>query len=121
MPPVIALHMTSALLAVPLGAWLLLRAKGTTAHRLGGRLYVALMLAVALSSFWMTGLAGAQWSFLHVLSLAAIFGLVAAIVHARAGRIARHRRAMLSVYISLLITLGWAAMPGRTFGDMLWG
>ena len=121
MPPVIALHMTSALLAVPLGAWLLLRAKGTTAHRLGGRLYVALMLAVAISSFWITGGPGGGWGFLHLLALAAIYGLVAAIVHARAGRIARHRRAMLAVYVSLIITLGWAALPGRSFGNMLWG
>lgn len=120
MPPVVALHMTSALLAVPLGAWLLLRTKGTAAHRLAGRLYVALMLVVAVSSFWITGWPGGGWGFLHVLSLAAIYGLVAAIIHARAGRIVRHRRAMLSVYISLLITLGWAAMPGRSFGDMLW-
>jgi uncharacterized membrane protein len=121
MPPIIALHMTTALIAVPLGAWLLLRTKGTTAHRLGGRVYVALMLFVAISSFWITGIAGTGWSFLHVLSAAAIYGLVAAIVHARAGRIARHRRAMLAVYASLLITLGSAAMPGRSFGDMLWG
>lgn len=121
MPPIVALHMTSALLAVPLGGWLLLRAKGTAAHRLAGRLYVALMLIVAVSSFWISGIAGDGWSFLHVLSAAAIYGLIAAIVHARAGRIIRHRRAMLSVYISLLITLGWAAMPGRSFGNMLWG
>lgn len=121
MPPVIALHMTTALLAVPLGGWLLFRAKGTTAHRLGGRLYVALMLVTAVSSFWITGLAGASWSVLHILSIAAILGLVVAILHARAGRIERHRRAMLSVYISLLVTLGWAAMPGRSFGNMLWG
>ena len=44
MPPVVALHMTAALLAVPLGGWLILRAKGTAPHRIAGRAYVALML-----------------------------------------------------------------------------
>ncbi len=121
MPPVIALHMTAALLAVPLGGWMLLRAKGTAAHRLAGRVYVALMLTTAITSFWITGIAGEGFSFLHLLALAAIWGLVAGIIHARAGRIPRHRRAMLSVYASLILTLGWAAMPGRSFGNMLWG
>jgi uncharacterized membrane protein len=121
MPPVIALHMTAALLAVPLGGWLLLRTKGTAAHRLAGRVYVALMLTTAITSFWITGIAGSNFSVLHILSLAALYGLGAGIVHARAGRIPRHRRAMLAVYASLLLTLGWAAMPGRTFGTMLWG
>lgn len=121
MTPVVALHMTTALLAVPLGGWLLLRAKGTSPHRIAGRAYVALMLVAAGSSFWITGIGGDIWSVLHLLAAAAIAGLVIAIRHARAGNIAGHRRAMLSIYISLLVTLGWASMPGRSFGAMLWG
>lgn len=114
------LHMSAALLAVPLGAWLLLRAKGTAAHRTAGRVYAAALLVTAVSSFWITGIAGERWSFLHLLAAAAILGLALGIHHARRGNLVRHRRAMVAVYVSLLVTLGWAAMPGRSFGNMLW-
>jgi len=48
----IALHLSSALLALLLGAVVLSSPKGTRRHELLGRAWVALMVVVAVSSFW---------------------------------------------------------------------
>jgi len=47
----IALHLGAAVLALALGALMLLLRKGTPVHRLLGRLWAAVMAAVAVSSF----------------------------------------------------------------------
>jgi len=50
--PIIVLHTFAALGALGLGAAMFLARKGTLLHRVAGRSWVALMLVVALSSFW---------------------------------------------------------------------
>jgi len=119
--PLILAHMIPALVAVPLGAWVLLGRKGTAAHRLAGRIWAGLMLVVAITSLWITGLNAPHWSPIHLLSLLVILYVPIAIYRARRGDIARHRRHMRNMYFGLLAAGAYAALPGRTFGHLLWG
>ena len=48
----VLLHVTLASLALAVGGAMLARRKGTRSHKLLGRIWVVLMLAVAASSFW---------------------------------------------------------------------
>lgn len=52
MQPLIALHAGLAAVSVLVGAAVLMRRKGTRSHKLLGRLWVAAMVGVAVSSFW---------------------------------------------------------------------
>lgn len=49
-PLLLWIHLVTALVALPLGLWQLLAAKGTPGHRLLGRIYVPVMLVCLLSA-----------------------------------------------------------------------
>ena len=121
-PGAIALpvHLICALIALPLGAFVLWRPKGTATHKALGRLWVALMLVVAVSSYWLRTLSGG-FSFIHLLSVLTIVALPIAIYQARKGNIPAHLRAMRGVYIGLVVAGVFAMAPARTLGRMLFG
>ncbi|MGL4198047.1 MAG: DUF2306 domain-containing protein, partial [Allorhizobium sp.] len=56
--PAIQFHVATAALALVLGGYLLAAAKGTSIHRLLGRIWIALIVATALSSFFIHSLRG---------------------------------------------------------------
>ena len=110
----VQVHLASVLVAFAIGTWMMLRPKGTAVHRGLGRTYVALMLASALSTFWIRGLGHGSLSFLHLLSIFVLIALPFAIVMARLVRVRTHRYTMIGVYfggiwIAGLLTL----LPGR--------
>ncbi|MFN7176384.1 MAG: DUF2306 domain-containing protein [Thermaurantiacus sp.] len=113
----IALHATSAVAAVPLGAVLLWSTKGTTMHRSLGRVWIGLMLVAAISSAFLTR----GFSPLHLLSAFVLLMLPVAIAKARRGDVAGHRRAMRGMFIGLCLAGAAALLPFRYLGAMLWG
>ena len=68
-------HFTAAMTALLLGPTVLGRAKGTPAHRLLGRIWVALMLALNLSALTMYGLDGRPNLF-HAFALLSLWALI---------------------------------------------
>lgn len=120
-PPLVQLHILAALAALLLGSWQLLLPKGGTAHRLRGRLWVALMAGLALSSFGITGV-DQRYSWIHGISGAVLVMLPMAWLHARRGRIAAHRRTMLGLFWGALIVTGaFTLMPGRLLHQVFFG
>jgi uncharacterized membrane protein len=118
--PVVALHAGAALIALGLGAFVFLRRKGTAAHRWLGRSWAILMLAVAVSSFWITGQDG-QYSWIHGLSAFVTAGVPFAVVLAATGKVSAHRRLMTGMYIGGLVVAGlFTLLPSRLLGRMLW-
>jgi uncharacterized membrane protein len=113
-------HLAGALLALPLGAYVLWRPKGTATHKALGRLWVAVMMVVAISSYWLRTLSGG-FSFIHLLSVLTIVALPLGIMQARRGNIPAHLRAMRGVYIGLIVAGLFAMAPTRTLGGMLFG
>ena len=113
-------HLTGALIALPLGAFVLWRPKGTATHKALGRLWVAVMMVVAISSYWLRTLSGG-FSFIHLLSVLTIVSIPLAIYHARRGNIRAHLGAMRGVYIGLVVAGGFAMAPERRLGELLFG
>src|SRR6516165_6451273 len=69
-PLPIQVHAYAALSAFVLGAVQLARAKGTTQHRALGYAWAAIMLTVAVSSFWVQEIRlWGPWSPIHLLSI----------------------------------------------------
>ncbi len=116
---VILIHAAAALAALALGSLVFLRRKGTTCHRMLGRAWVALMLATAISSFWIQ--IHGHFSWIHGLSLLIIFLLGCAVYFAINGNIARHQRIMKGLFAgALVIARAFTLLPQRLLGRMLW-
>jgi uncharacterized membrane protein len=54
--PIIIIHTIIAIVAMSLGAFIFTRRKGSAAHKLFGRLWVALMLGIYFGALVVTGL-----------------------------------------------------------------
>ena len=122
-PALIQLHAVLAVAAIILGGVQFAMPKGTPAHRLLGRIWVACMAIVALSSFFiheirMFGL----FSVIHLLSVLTLVTLWQAIRLVRRGDIARHKKAMIRLYaLALIITGAFTLLPGRLMYKVFFG
>ena len=93
---------------------MLWRAKGTRSHKLLGRIWVALMVAVALSSFWIFEIRrGAGPSLIHLLSVWTLLSLALAVYYIRRGNVRAHRGFMIGTFIGLVTAGALALAPGR--------
>jgi len=119
----IPFHVAVALLAFGLGVVQLAAPKGTVPHRMIGWIWVILMTAVALSSFFIHEMRiWGPWSPIHLLSIGTLVALAAAVYAARHHRIASHRRAMIAIFIgALVITGALTLLPGRIMHAVVFG
>ena len=119
----IPLHAIMAMIAIILGGIQLSMKKGGAIHKLLGRIWVSLMMFVAISSFFIhkTKMWG-DYSPIHLLSLWTIFILGVGIYYARVGNIKRHKQVMIATYFFALILTGFfTLMPGRVMHQILIG
>ena len=119
----IPLHAIMAMIAIILGGIQLSMKKGGPIHKLFGRIWVGLMMIVAISSFFIheIKLWGA-YSPIHLLSLLTIFILGVGIYYVRVGNIKRHKQTMITLYFFALILTGFFTfMPGRVMHQILVG
>jgi uncharacterized membrane protein len=116
---VILTHTFAAFAAIAVGAAMFLARKGTILHRVAGRGWVALMLTVAISSFWIKSSGSFSW--IHLLSVAVPVLLAAGVYFAIRRNIVRHQRMMAGVYALGLGVAGlFTLLPNRLLGQMLW-
>ena len=109
-----ALHAGLAAAALCLGAAMLLRRKGTLSHKRLGRAWVTLMVAVALSSFWIFEIRrGEGPSPIHLLSGWTLISLALAVWFIRRGNVRAHRGFMIGTFIGLAAAGLGALAPGR--------
>ncbi len=122
--PLVALHLGAALLALLIGAVVMLRRKGTASHKLLGWAWVALMLATAITSGFvregrMPNIAG--FSPIHLLTVWVLITLPIGIVRIRRGNVAGHRSVMRGMFFGACVIAGaFTLLPGRFLGDLLW-
>ena len=112
-----------AMIAIILGGIQLSMKKGGAIHKLLGRIWVGLMLIVAITSFFIheTKMWG-DYSPIHLLSLWTIFILGVGVYYARVGNIKRHKQVMIATYFFALILTGFfTLMPGRVMHQILIG
>jgi uncharacterized membrane protein len=122
-PAVIQWHAFAALGAFALGAVQLAAPKGTIPHRVFGWLWASLMLAVVVSSFFIHEIRlWGKWSPIHLLSIFTLIMLPLAVLRARRHEVARHRRAMTSLFFGALVIAGvFTLLPGRIMHAVVFG
>ena len=119
----IPIHAIMAMIAIILGGIQLSMKKGGLIHKLLGRIWVGIMLIVAITSFFIheIKLWGA-YSPIHLLSLWTIFILGVGIYYVRVGNIKRHKQVMIATYFFALILTGFFTLyPGRVMHQILIG
>ncbi len=117
----IPLHAYAALAAFGLGVGQFALPKGTLPHRVAGWLWVSLMMAVAVSSFFINEirLLG-PFSPIHLPSILTLVGLWQAIKCARLGQITAHHRHMRNLFVYALLLAGaFTLLPGRIMHQIL--
>lgn len=117
-PPIVLIHVCTALLALIVGATMLVREKGTPIHRLSGRIWVGLMLVAVLLSFGIrrTG----SFSPIHLLSITTLISISVALVALYRHDILTHRRWMGGTYVGLLTAGALSLQPHRRLGHLVW-
>lgn len=129
MSPVIAVHMTAALLAIATGPVALWARRGGQArprlHRAFGYAWVTLMLIAAVSAIFirdyeLPNVAG--YTPVHVLVPITLFSLFGAFYKLAKGNIAGHRFVMRWLYFGACVTAGaFTLLPQRYLGQLVWG
>jgi uncharacterized membrane protein len=111
-------HLSTVVPAFLIGTYLLINRKGTSWHKLLGKIYMCLMLATAVITLFMPAEVGStllgHFGFIHIFSLSVFYTVPAAFIAVRNGNIKAHQGNMLGLYIGgLLIAGSFAFMPGR--------
>ena len=115
--PAITVHAVAATYVLLLGPLQILRRRRDLAHRLIGTTWLAAMLTVCISSFWVMP-NGFSW--LHGLSIWTLVCMVAALVGIRIGIVEIHRGFMVGSYIGTLVAFAFAALvPVRLIPQLL--
>ena len=122
-PLPIQVHAYAALGAFLLGAVQLAGIKGTTRHRALGYTWAALMLTVAVSSFWVHEIRlWGPWSPIHLLSIFTLVMLPIGLWAAHSHSVSRHRYTMIGLYTGALIIAGlFTFVPGRIMYKVVFG
>ncbi len=120
------LHLATVLPAFIIGTILLLIKKGTTFHKVSGRLYMILMLITAVVTLFMPAHVGVRFfkhfGWIHLFSFLTIYTVPTAYTAIKKGNVKAHKRKMILLYVgAILIAGGFTLMPGRYLHDVLFG
>ncbi len=125
--PLIAVHMTAALMAIAIGPVALWARKGSTQrprlHRAFGYAWVTVMLTAAVSAIFirdyrLPNIAG--FTPIHIFVPVTFYFLFCAFQRLAQGNIAGHRQAMQQLYISACVVAGgFTLLPHRYLGNLV--
>jgi uncharacterized membrane protein len=121
--PAIQIHAFAAMAAFALGVVQLTAPKGTLPHRTIGWIWVALMVLVSVTAFWIHELRlWGPWSPIHLLAIFTLVTLPLGVLYAKRHRVANHRRVMISIFIGALVIAGlFTFVPGRIMYAVVFG
>ena len=126
---IIYAHATLALLAVPLGLFILLTKKGTRQHKMLGQIWVIFLILVSLTAIFIQAINPGQYSWVHLFipfTLVSLIFSIWSIKKYKKTKIERykysHMYSMIGVYVGALLIAGaFTLMPGRFFHHILFG
>ena len=121
--PTIQIHAFAAMAAFVLGVVQLSLPKGTAPHRAMGWVWVALMLAVSISAFFIHQIRlWGPWSPIHLLAIFTLVMLPLGVWRAHRHDVVRHRRTMIGLFAGALVVAGvFTLLPGRIMHAVVWG
>ncbi|MDC0589697.1 DUF2306 domain-containing protein [Porticoccaceae bacterium] len=123
----IYIHAFFALIAVPVGLYILLTKKGTQKHKLTGRIWTLFLLIVSFTALFIQAINPGEYSLIHLLIPWTIGSLIYSIWSIRKFQKTKlqkykkaHMYSMIGVYVGALLVAGiFTLMPGRLFYEIL--
>ena len=123
----IYIHALFALIAVPVGLYILLTKKGTQKHKLTGRIWTLFLLIVSFTALFIQAINPGEYSLIHLLIPWTIGSLIYSIWSIRKFQKTKlqkykkaHMYSMIGVYVGALLVAGvFTLMPGRLFYEIL--
>jgi uncharacterized membrane protein len=113
-------HIATVVIALALGPVQFALPKGTGLHRTLGWVWAGAMFSTAIATFFIRDMNEGQFSPIHIFSLMTFIGVPAALMAARI-KVMSHARAMVGLYIGLVIAGITAIAPGRLIWEMFFG
>ena len=121
-PLVIIIHTLCAFGALALGIIMFARKKGTTSHKMIGRLFALLMALVAISAIFIRQINDGAFSFVHIFVVVAFIALFETFYHIRKGNIKKHKSAVKGLFFGALLIPGIISFfPGRLMWVVFFG
>jgi uncharacterized membrane protein len=119
----IQFHAFAAMTAFGLGVVQLAAPKGTLPHRTIGWIWVALMIVVSVSAFFIHQIRlWGPWSPIHLLAIFTLFVLPIAVWHAHRHEVLKHRNRMVALFVGALVIAGvFTFLPGRIMHAVVLG
>lgn len=115
----IQIHILVAIVATCLGAFVLMRRKGTKAHKMAGRIFSILMIMTAVTAIFIRQLNNGNFSWIHIFVPITFIGMYQIISSIRRGDVKAHKKHVLTMYFAaLMIPGGLSFLPGRTMWMM---
>jgi len=123
----IYIHAFFALIAVPVGLYILLTKKGTQKHKLTGCIWTLFLLIVSFTALFIQAINPGEYSLIHLLIPWTIGSLIYSIWSIRKFQKTKlqkykkaHMYSMIGVYVGALLVAGvFTLMPGRLFYEIL--
>ncbi len=117
----LVVHLLAGLSALILGLVQLLAAKGSKRHRLLGRLWVMIMVALCTSAFFLHGFPPLMFglSVFHLLSIWTLFCLAISVLAVRQQQIRLHRTFIIGAYVGTVGAALGTLAPGRLIHEWL--
>ena len=118
------LHLFTVVPCVFIGGTLLIIRKGTSFHKIAGRIYMLLMLFTAVVTLFMPALVGPRvlnhFGWIHLFSFLTIYTVPTAYIAIKKGNVRSHKRKMIILYFgALIIAGGFTLVPGRYLHTLL--
>jgi uncharacterized membrane protein len=120
-PLAIQIHVAAVIPAALIGPYMLWAKKGTPLHRLAGKVWLGLMIVVAVSSFFIHEInLFMGFSPIHLISVYVLAGAWFAYRSARRHQIRAHRRQVLGLYFGGIVGAGaFTLLPGRIMNKVV--
>ena len=119
----LTIHLTAALWALLAGISQLSTPKGTRFHKMVGWSWMAAMVIVAVSSFWLTGFMDLFWGYspIHLLSVWILVCVAVSLHSAKTNNIKRHKAFAIGAFYGVVGAGIGALAPGRVIHQWLFG
>ena len=125
MTPWVKLHLATVIPSALLGFYLLGAPKGTSRHRLLGKIWCAMMVTTALAALMIRNSplpSFMGFNFIHLFSVITLVSVPGIIYAARKHDVVAHQRAVFGLCTGGLFIAGILTfLPGRILGDALFG
>lgn len=112
------LHLATVVPAFAIGTLLLIIKKGTSIHKIYGRIYMILMIITALITLFMEAEVGPKlfnhFGWIHSFSFLTLYTVPTAYMAIKKGNVKSHKRKMILLYFgAIIIAGGFTFVPGR--------